>query len=65
VLLEDIGEEDRYGMAEDDRIGDLHHRRLDVQREQHAVLLGVVDLLGEEARSALRLITAASMISPA
>ena len=34
-------------------IGDLHHRRLDVQREQHALLLGVVDLLGEEGAQRL------------
>ena len=48
VLLDHIGEEHGHDMAEHDRVGDLHHRRLDVQREQHALLLGVVDLLGEE-----------------
>ena len=36
------------GVAEDDRVGDLHHRGLEVQREQHARAAGVGDLLGEE-----------------
>ena len=48
VLLDHIGEEHGNGVAENDGIGDLHHGRLDVQREQHAFLLGGVDLLGKE-----------------
>ena len=48
VPREDIGEEDLDGMAEDDRVGDLHHRRLHVQREEHAARLGVGHLFGEE-----------------
>ena len=35
-------------MAEDDRVGDLHHRGLEVHREQHALLAGLGDLRGEE-----------------
>ena len=40
-------------MAEHDGIGDLHHGRLDVQREQHAVLLRGFDLLGKEGAQRL------------
>ena len=32
-------------VAEDDRVGHLHHRRLQVDREEHALALGVDDLL--------------------
>ena len=39
VLVEDLD-----GVAEDDGVADLHHRRLDVQREHHAGLVGVLDL---------------------
>ena len=48
VLGEDVGEEGLDRVAEDDRVGDLHHRGLEVEREQHALGLGVGDLLGEE-----------------
>ena len=48
MLLEDRGEEDLHRVAEDDRVGDLHHRGLHVQREEHALRCGVVDLLREE-----------------
>ena len=65
VLLDHIGEEDGNGMAEDDGIGDLHHGRLHVQREQHAFLFAASICSAKKVRSALRLITAASMISPA
>ena len=34
-----------HGVPEDDRVGHLHHRGLEVQREQHALGLGVGDLL--------------------
>ena len=36
------------GVPEQDRIGHLHHRRLEMDREQHVLVAGVVDLLGEE-----------------
>ena len=39
VLGEDAGEERAHGVPEDDRVRDLHHRRLQVQREQQALLL--------------------------
>ena len=42
-------EERLHDMAEDDRVGDLHHRRLEVHGEQHVLGLGPGDLLGEEA----------------
>ena len=48
VLREDVGEELLHDVAEDDRVGDLHHRGLEVHGEQHALRLGVGDLLGEE-----------------
>ena len=48
MLLEHVGEEHRYAMTEQDGIGDLHHGRLDVQREQDAVLLRRLDRVGEE-----------------
>ena len=48
VLGEDAGEERPDGVPEDDRVRDLHHRRLQVQGEQQALLLGVGDLLLQE-----------------
>jgi hypothetical protein len=47
-LLEHLGEEGPHDVAEDDRVGDLHHRGLEVQREEHVLGLGAGDLLGEE-----------------
>ena len=47
-LLEQRREERPHDVAEDDRVGDLHHRRLEVHREQHVVVLGPGDLGGEE-----------------
>jgi hypothetical protein len=41
-----------HGVAEDDRVGDLHHRRLEVQREQHALGLGVATCSARKARRA-------------
>ena len=47
-----VGEHGRkeraHRVAEDDRVRDLHHRRLQVDREQHPLALCVGDLLGEE-----------------
>ena len=48
VVGEHVREERAHGMAEDDRVGDLHHRRLQMDREQHPLALCVGDLLGEE-----------------
>ena len=45
VLCEGVLVEDLDRMAEDDRVRDLHHRRLDVQREHHAGLVGILHLL--------------------
>ncbi len=45
VLLERLPVEHLDGVAEHDRVADLHHGRLDVQREHHAGLVGVLDLL--------------------
>ena len=39
-------------VAEDDRVGDLHHRGLEVHREEHVLGLGPGDLLGEEGVAA-------------
>ncbi len=46
--LEDAREERADDVAEDDRVGDLHHRGLEVHREQHALLLCGGDLVAEE-----------------
>ncbi len=48
VPLEGLGEEGAHDVAEDDRVGDLHHRRLEVHGEQDALLLGAGDLRLEE-----------------
>ena len=53
VLLEHIGEENGNGMTEDDGIGDLHHGRFHVQREQNTLLLRGIHLLGEEGAQRL------------
>src|SRR3546814_1577922 len=39
VLVQHWGVERVHRDAEHDRVGDLHHRRLQVQREQHALRL--------------------------
>ena len=36
-------------LAEHDRVGDLHHGGFQVNRQQHALLLGVFDFSGDEA----------------
>ena len=48
VLGEHVGEVGPHGVAEDDRVGDLHHRGLEVDREEHALLGRRGDLGGEE-----------------
>jgi hypothetical protein len=66
VLLEHVGEEHRDAVTEDHRIGDLHHRRLEVQREQQAVALGAGDLAPRRTRRSLAtLMKVPSIISPA
>jgi len=65
VLLDYIGEEDRNGMAEHDGIGDLSSWSPLTCAKQHASLLAASICSAKKERSALRLITARSMISPA
>src|SRR5699024_8658633 len=36
-------------VAEDDRVGNLHHGGLHVGREQHALFFGALDLFGQES----------------
>src|SRR5690606_24700405 len=48
VLLEYVPEEDADGVAEDDGIGYLHHRRLQVQGEEDSLLAGLRHLLLQE-----------------
>ena len=48
VGREDLREERRHDVAEDDRVGDLHHRGLEVHREQHVVGLGPRDRVRQE-----------------
>jgi len=45
-LLEHRREVGAHGVPEQDRVGHLHHRGLEVHREQHALVGGVGDLLG-------------------
>ena len=52
VLGEGVLVEDAHAVAEHDRVRDLHHRRLDVQREHHAGLVRVLDLLLVEVAAA-------------
>lgn len=48
VLGEGVREEGADHVAEDDRVGDLHHGGLEVDGEQHVLGLGAGDLRGEE-----------------
>ena len=48
VVAEHAREVGAHGVAEDDRVRHLHHRRLEVHGEQDALLLGLGDLLGQE-----------------
>ena len=36
--------ENRHGVAEDNRIGDLHHGRFEVQRQEHTLFPGIINL---------------------
>ena len=40
VPVEDVGQEGTHRVSEEDRVGDLHHRRLEVDRPQQVLLLG-------------------------
>ena len=53
MLLEHILQEDFHRVPEQDRVRNLHHRRLQVQREQRALVLGRVDLFGQETAERL------------
>ena len=44
MLREDFAEEDLHCVPEEDGVGDLHHRGLEVQGEEHALLLRILDL---------------------
>ena len=44
MLGDQVLEEDFHRVAEDDRVGDLHHRRLHVEREEDTIGLGLSDL---------------------
>ena len=48
---EEVAEEDPDGVSEDDRVGDLHHGGLHVQREEHAVGPRLFHLPGEEVHA--------------
>ena len=48
VFGDEVLEEHLHGVAEDDRVGNFHHRRLHVQREQHAIGFRGGDLCVEE-----------------
>ena len=48
LLGEQLGEERLHRVTEDDRVRDLHHRGLQVQREEHSLVLGPRDLLAQE-----------------
>jgi hypothetical protein len=54
-----------HRVAEDDRVRDLHHRGLHVQREQDALGLRLLDLFGRNASSAAALMNVASTTVPA
>ena len=47
-LGEHVGEEDAHRVPEQDRVRHLHHRGLEVEREEHVLRAGLGDLLGEE-----------------
>jgi hypothetical protein len=65
VLLENRRQPGLHRMAEDDRVGDLHHRGLHVQRKQDALGLRLLDLLGKERLKRCRLMKVASTTVPA
>ena len=48
VARDELAEENLHGMAEKNRVRDLHHRRFEVEREKNAGLLRGIDLLGEK-----------------
>ena len=48
VVVVDVADDRAHGVPEDDRVRDLHHRGLEVDGEQHALLLGLGHLGGEE-----------------
>ena len=65
VLGEEFGEVRTHRVAEDDRVGHLHHRRLEVHGEEHALSCASATCSARNRSSAARRITAASITSPA
>ncbi len=53
MLRDEVFEEDLYDVAEDDRIGDLHHRRLEMDGEEDALSFRLRDLCFEERNERL------------
>ena len=49
MLLEQVFEVGAHDVPEDDRVRDAHHRGLQLHREEHALALGVLELLGQES----------------
>jgi hypothetical protein len=45
VFRQQILEKHPHGMAKENRVGDLHHRSLEMQREEHALGFRLRDLL--------------------
>ena len=54
VLVKDRLEVGAHDVAEDDRVGDLHHGGLQVRGEEHALFLGALDGLEQECVERLR-----------
>ena len=48
MLVEQIPKVRLHAVTEDNGVGYLHHGRLHVQGEEHALFAGVVELLGEK-----------------
>ena len=48
VFLEDVAVIGAHAMAKHDRVGNLHHRRFEMKREQHPVFLRSIDFPVEE-----------------
>ena len=44
VFLKNVRVKDTHAMAKNDGVGNLHHRRLQVQRKQHTPLAGISNL---------------------
>ena len=49
MLVENVGKVSSHSMTENNRIGDLHHRRFHVQRKQDPFGFGIRDLLFQKS----------------